>query len=964
MSENRIPLAHLRKELPVQSKLLLITSDLILALLLTLGIAGMTFALLGIDFNLGLTLTTICFTFAGISLFSLLRWRYRLMILGTPLVLLILIRPSMASIALFLSTWINRFAAVLEGDYYRYLFSNMPNGAYQLMRNDTLPILSVVIVVLLAFCAYLLTCRFHLPTVSLIIVSALVLACSYFDRAYGAPWAAAALLAIVPLYFLSASRKLDIKPRQFVRQYLRTSIAGILSATLLLGPAWILASRITPMDIYSRSAQGIIDDISTMLPDRLRGQRSFDPFSLNRSGFYPLETRLGGSVQLSTAPVMRIQGEASGLLKGQTSVTYTGNSWERPGNEDTWRYGARLFTTEADRVFTHDLSLLDEIGLGDLSLQRSSYNIDIRQSGLTVLFTNGLATDMQFDADSQMLAFFNDDAVLYTQYPLNVGQGYSMDTVSIPFEPLLAQMNALFEADPVGTTERYGPDSSGRFEAPTNGDFSAYLQLPRTVEYRPGGSVYLVAMGVAKGYLETFDPPETLPQDPLSQLNRLLKFFQSMTYSLTVPDVPVGVDFVDHVIDTQIGYCVYYATAMTVMARIIGLPARYVEGYGIPAGTAAQIRAGGLVITGEQAHAWTEVYIDGLGWIALDPTPGGVAGQDLEPDVTGTPLTPSPEPGITTEPSSNFPGITTQPSGAVNTDDPLSRANFYWPVLVIVAVLLLILLPLAASGWLRQGIQMLLINHTSVALRWIAKGRRVKVDQAAKLSRDTDNGRSTDDNGKRKPRYVWRFNEPERVRHLYLIYWTAIRRELHRAARARDLALRRARWKERRRIRKFGPNYKVPEHDFYETKAQSAYTPSAFVRYLNEEASRRQAIEESKQKAEIDRLKAQQKTPSVNVHLEGQQGFIQSWFDPAVVGTWRQELELAIDDLPLLRDPQTDIGDEKTLAERLRTAEQLAERAAFAGPDYRMSAGDIRRISHVLKQLRYIRRHWPLPDIQ
>jgi len=51
---------------------------------------------------------------------------------------------------------------------------------------------------------------------------------------------------------------------------------------------------------------------------------------------------------------------------------------------------------------------------------------------------------------------------------------------------------------------------------------------------------------------------------------------------------------------------------MTVLCRIAGLPARYVEGY--------YVRDGQSIITGENAHAWTEVYLSGLGWTAFDPT--------------------------------------------------------------------------------------------------------------------------------------------------------------------------------------------------------------------------------------------------------------------------------------------------------------------------------------------------------
>jgi hypothetical protein len=81
------------------------------------------------------------------------------------------------------------------------------------------------------------------------------------------------------------------------------------------------------------------------------------------------------------------------------------------------------------------------------------------------------------------------------------------------------------------------------------------------------------------------------------------------------------------------GYCVHFATAATVLLRANGIPARYVEGYAFRAKAweVNQVRQ-------DMAHAWVEYYVDGVGWVVLDPTPG--MGQS----VTVEPTTPSTEP--------------------------------------------------------------------------------------------------------------------------------------------------------------------------------------------------------------------------------------------------------------------------------------------------------------------------------
>lgn len=65
------------------------------------------------------------------------------------------------------------------------------------------------------------------------------------------------------------------------------------------------------------------------------------------------------------------------------------------------------------------------------------------------------------------------------------------------------------------------------------------------------------------------------------------------------------------------GWDVQYATAAVMMLRYYGIPARYVEGYLIPADKASQT----VTLTGADAHAWAEYYEDGLGWIPFEVTP-------------------------------------------------------------------------------------------------------------------------------------------------------------------------------------------------------------------------------------------------------------------------------------------------------------------------------------------------------
>lgn len=89
-------------------------------------------------------------------------------------------------------------------------------------------------------------------------------------------------------------------------------------------------------------------------------------------------------------------------------------------------------------------------------------------------------------------------------------------------------------------------------------------------------------------------------------------------------------DFLRYTLEqTKNGYDVHYATAATLMLRYLGVPARYVEGYYVSADEMRNVKAGQPVkIKKKQAHAWTEYYLDGVGWIPFEVTPGYTDKED------------------------------------------------------------------------------------------------------------------------------------------------------------------------------------------------------------------------------------------------------------------------------------------------------------------------------------------------
>ena len=99
------------------------------------------------------------------------------------------------------------------------------------------------------------------------------------------------------------------------------------------------------------------------------------------------------------------------------------------------------------------------------------------------------------------------------------------------------------------------------------------------------------------------------------------------------------------------GYCVHYATAAAALYRCLGVPARVAEGFLI------DCEAGkSLDVKGEDAHAWVEIYRDGLGWLPVEVT--GQSGLD-----TGALGSSSETPTPTTQPAEPEPSAQTAEAG-------------------------------------------------------------------------------------------------------------------------------------------------------------------------------------------------------------------------------------------------------------------------------------------------------------
>ncbi|HET9222052.1 MAG TPA: transglutaminaseTgpA domain-containing protein, partial [Roseiflexaceae bacterium] len=134
-------------------------------------------------------------------------------------------------------------------------------------------------------------------------------------------------------------------------------------------------------------------------------------------------------------------------------------------------------------------------------------------------------------------------------------------------------------------------------------DMRGYLGLPSNIPPQIGEAARAQVGGLAGSY---------------EQALALEQFLRELPYSYQVQPLPGGGDAVyQFLFQMRSGYCTYYASAMAVMARSLGIPARVATGYA----TGTYDPAAGVYIVHEaDAHAWPELYINGR-WLPFEPTP-------------------------------------------------------------------------------------------------------------------------------------------------------------------------------------------------------------------------------------------------------------------------------------------------------------------------------------------------------
>ncbi|MCX7921801.1 MAG: transglutaminase-like domain-containing protein [Clostridia bacterium] len=380
---------------------------------------------------------------------------------------------------------------------------------------------------------------------------------------------------------------------------------------------------------------------------------SFEYFSVASTGFGD-DNSLGGNVQADNTLVLKVKSPKSDIyLKGSSRDFYTGNSWA-----STDKTLNALTSSKGNIDLGNDMDIF-ELKKGALLLTDAEdylkkyyrpYNINITFENMKTksLFLPLKTETLDFFLNTSVKVFSDDNNILSSNVSQKKGFKYSpyiysmknnddnlknmlrrskrglyIDFLlkSVPRnETAIVYNNEVDILTVVEDLSRFRNGNSAitstkiirglkyddlrTLAVHSKEMYEKYLQLPQKLPVR------------IKNLAQSITTSKTNDYDKVKSIEEYLS--KNYVYTLSPGPAPKGQDFVDYFLfNSKKGYCTYYASAMTVLVRSLGIPARYVEGYSLPSDPDFDMV---YEVTNKQAHAWVEVYFEGFGWVPFEPT--------------------------------------------------------------------------------------------------------------------------------------------------------------------------------------------------------------------------------------------------------------------------------------------------------------------------------------------------------
>lgn len=416
--------------------------------------------------------------------------------------------------------------------------------------------------------------------------------------------------------------------------------------------------NIDPKGVYSNRLWNYFN--SQVIPtDQIFGTNILNPFNLTSSGYNDSDKQLGGNITINNDEALAVSAEEPLYLRGSVRSIYTGNRWEK----DSVAYYS------SDHIEDSRLETLNRMTANSDELVKTAIIEPLKKNTATI-FSAIYARDVSFiDSEAEIYydklhQIFTSDTTVKDSYYINYFSEGTIRRTIVQF-----------------------PTESEQVD-------SKYLDTSFRVTNRTRQLVNSIVDDSMSNY------------EKASVLAEYLK--ANYTYSLTPGNLPSGRDFVDYFLfEVTEGYCVHFATALTIMLRIAEVPSRYVEGFKM----GSEMEEGKYIVRNSDAHAWTEVLIDKENdiWMNFDATgtprefifgEEPVDNNEVDSETPSeNPLTPSNETN-TNQPGGNVEG----PDDVVVTENSSMLGRFIL-ILLGIAVLILVMRMLYKKWKLQRALE-------------------------------------------------------------------------------------------------------------------------------------------------------------------------------------------------------------------------------------------------------------------
>lgn len=399
--------------------------------------------------------------------------------------------------------------------------------------------------------------------------------------------------------------------------------------------------------IYGIIISLMISKISIMLPQDYKGRNltyfseffknafaretsseSKVRYGLSASGYSGNNKRLGGPITLNNQEVFKVKSDKAYYLKGNTLDFYDGNKWAKSDQSNYKKvdsedmkyvsFGYKLMNSKKSlTIYPNKQFRSNTIFVPNYTFNVSGVEGVLFYDKVPVVLSENIVRNA-YNVD-----FYEYDEVIDTiedvrDYRTKIlKKDTSRSSFYLPMDyvikPKSNEINTFFNKN-IPIQDRYSYRNAEDYKVVKQ--YGEYLQVPKNISNR------------------TYDLVREITKDSFTSVEKVLAIKKYLTknypYDLQVSDIPEKSEFIDYFLfEEKKGYCTYFNTAMTIMCRIAGVPARYVEGFKTPF---KKDDKGLYSVSNLDAHAWSEViigpsYYSNM-WTIVDASP--TATEDLQ----------------------------------------------------------------------------------------------------------------------------------------------------------------------------------------------------------------------------------------------------------------------------------------------------------------------------------------------